>query len=164
MARRTRVVTITEPGRDIGKSFLLTELDAFSGEWWAIRALTVLGNAGVNLPGNALESGMAGIAAVEASTGAVSALMVAGLRMLPGVDPNALKPLLDEMMNCVQYRPAMGGTQLPPQPLMYGEFAQIEEIMTIMKLRAELIELHTGFSLAGANSILGTIPQPPPAS
>jgi len=162
MARRERVVTITEPGRDQGKTFLLTELDAFAGEWWAIRALTVLGNAGVNLPGNALESGMAGIAAVEASTGAVTALLVAGLRMLPGVDPNALKPLLDEMLACVRYKPN-GPQNIPPQPLMFNEFSQVEEIATILKLRAELIELHTGFSLAGAKSILGTIPQPPPA-
>lgn len=164
MARRERVVTITDPGsRDVGKSFVLRELDSFSGEWWAVRALAVIGNAGMSLPGNALESGMAGIAAVEASTGAVTALLVAGLRMLPGVDPAALKPLLDEMMTCVLFKPS-GPHALPPQALMYGEFSQIEEISTLLKLRAELIELHTGFSLAGAKSILGTIPQPPPAS
>lgn len=164
MARRDRVVTITDAdSRDVGKSFILREMDAFAGEWWALRALTVMGNAGVNLPSGALESGMAGIAAVEASTGAVTALLIAGLRMLPGVDPNALKPLLDEMMGCVLFKPS-GPHSLPPQALMVGEFSQIEEITTILKLRAELIELHTGFSLAGAKSILGTIPQPLPAS
>lgn len=163
MARRERVVTITDEGRDQGKVFVLRELSSFDGEWWAVRALTVMGNAGVNLPGNALESGMAGIAAAEASTGAVTALLVAGLRMLPGVDPQALKPLLDEMMACVLFKPS-GSHQLPPQALMYGEFCQIEEIATILRLRAELIELHTGFSLAGAKSILGTTPQPLPAS
>src|SRR6185295_3065248 len=104
MGRRTRVVTITEPGRDIGKSFLLTELDAFAGEWWAIRALTLLGNAGVKLPAGALESGMHVVAAAEADTGPVTALLVAGLRKLPGVFPNELRTLLDEMVASVQFQ------------------------------------------------------------
>lgn len=162
MGRRTRVVTVTADGRDKGKSFLLTEMPADQGEWWATRALIVMGNAGVDLPANALGSAMAGLAAAEASKGTASALFLVGLRMLPGVAPQALKPLLDEMMTCVAYQPP--GQGLPAQSLMVGPYCEIEEISTRLQLRAEILELHLGFSLAGVASILGTTPPAVPAS
>lgn len=154
MGRQVRVVSITEEGRDKGKQFVLTEMPADQGEWWAIRALSVLGNAGVDLPKGALEAGMAGLANVEATSGAVKALFVVGLRMLPGVNVQALKPLLDEMVTCIQYQPPGGGPggRFPAQGLIMGPMCQIEEIKTFLQLRAELIELHLGFSLAGAVS------------
>lgn len=162
MGRRTRVVTITADGRDKGKSFLVTEMPADQGEWWAARALIVMGNAGVDMPANALGSAMAGMAAVEASKGAASALFLVGLRMLPGVDPVTLKPLLDEMMTCVAYQPP--GQGVPAQSLMEGAYGQIEEISTRLQLRAEILEVHLGFSLAGVASILGTTPPAVPAT
>jgi len=161
MARQTRVVTITEDGRDKGKAFVLTEMPADQGEWWAIRALSVLGNAGIDLPKGALEAGMAGLASVEATSGAVKALFVVGLRMLPGVDVFALKPLLEEMMTCIQYQPP---GKFAAQSIHDGVMSQIEEIQTRLQLRAELLELHLGFSLAGLASNSPTDPQPAPAS
>ena len=161
MARNVRVVTITEDGRDKGKAFTLTEMPADQGEWWAIRALSVLGNAGVDLPNGALEAGMAGLASVEATSGAVRALFVVGLRMLPGVNVNALKPLLDEMMTCVQYQPP---GKFAAQAINDGVMSQIEEIQTRLQLRAELVELHLGFSLAGLASSSQTDPPTAPAS
>lgn len=154
MARQVRSVTITEEGRDRGKTFVLTEMAADQGEWWAIRALSVLGNAGVDLPKGALEAGMAGLASVEATSGAVKALFVVGLRMLPGVNMQDLKPLLDEMVAGIQYQPSGGGPggRFPAQNLIAGPMCQIEEIKTFLQLRAEWIELHLGFSLAGAVS------------
>jgi hypothetical protein len=92
-------------------------MPSFDGEWWAVRALTVMGNAGVNLPGNALESGMAGLAAVEASTGRC-------VRAVPGCrsahaagcgSAPALKPLLDEMMACIVVFKPQGQHPLPAQ-------------------------------------------------
>lgn len=154
MARQIRTVTITAEGRDRGKAFVLNEMSADQGEWWAIRALSVLGNAGVDLPKNALEAGMSGLAHVEATSGAVKALFVVGLRMLPGVDIHALRPLLDEMNTCIQYQPPGGGPggRFPAQAIISGPMCQIEEIKTFLQLRADLIELHLGFSLAGAVS------------
>src|ERR1700741_5509886 len=104
VARRERVVTITAEGRDKGKSFLLREPSAAAGEWWAIRAVIVMGNAGANLPPGVIEAGAAGLAAVEQAKGLASAMFVIGLRMLPGVDPATLRPLLDEMMAHIQYK------------------------------------------------------------
>lgn len=156
MARRTRVVTITDEGRDKGKQFVITELPAEQGEWWAFRALAVVGNA--RLPEGAMDSAMAALGTMK---GEVTAMFVAGLRMLPGVDVERLKPLMDEMMGCVQYQPPMAG--MPPQFLLEGPLSQVEEIATRLKLRAEWIELHLGFSLAGFGSTTAT-PPPAPAS
>lgn len=160
MARNTRLVTITDEGRDKGKSFLLREMSADAAEWWAVRALIVMGNAGVSMPAGVLESGLSGMAWLERSKGTASALFAIGLRMLPGVDMRALQPLMEEMMGCVQYQPP---GNYPAQALMSGEMSQIEEIATRLKLRAEVLELHLGFSLAGAISTLDTAP-PAPAS
>jgi hypothetical protein len=160
MARHTRLVTITDEGRDKGKSFFIREMPADAAEWWGIRALIAIGNAGLSLPSGALESGLAGLAQLEHSKGAASALFAIGLRMLPGVDARALQPLLEEMMQCVQYQPP---GNFPAQALNTGDLAQIEEIATRFKLRAEVLELHLGFSLAGALSTTDTTP-PAPAS
>jgi len=163
MSRRTKVVTITDEGRDKGKSFVITEMPADQGEWWAFRALIALGNSGASLPEGALDSAMAGLATMEASKGWASALFVAGLKMLPGVKASELKPLLDEMFGCVQYRPP-GGKGLPDQSINDGPYSQVEEIATRLKLRAEVLELHLGFSLAGAVSTTDTTPPAAPAS
>lgn len=165
MARREKRVTISdgtqESNRDYGKTFIIREMSADAGEWWAIRALIVLGNASVSMPAGVIESGMAGLAAMEQLKGAASALFLMGLRTLPGVDARALKPLLDEMMECVKYQPPGA---YPAQALHSGELLQIEEIKTILTLRAEVLELHLGFSLAGAVSTLATDQTPGPAS
>lgn len=160
MARRDKLVQITEDNRDKGKRFIVREMPADAAEWWAIRALIVMGNAGVSLPSGVLESGMAGLATMEVNKGAASALLAIGLRMMPGVDPNALKPLLDEMSTCIKYQPP--GNH-PAQELETGEFSQIEEISTRLRLRTEVLEIHLGFSLAVATSTLDTAPTGAPA-
>lgn len=161
MARRDRKVQISEENRDKGKVFVLREMSSDAGEWWAIRALIVMGNAGVTIPNGVQASGMEGLAYMEHTKGLASALFAIGMRMLPGVDAHALKPLLDEMMACVQYKPP---GNLPLQDLYDGDLCQIEEISTRLKLRAELLELHLGFSLAGAESTTDTTPPAAPAS
>lgn len=168
MARHERVVMIAAEGRDHGKAFRIREMPAEQAEWWAIRALSLLGGAGADLPDGTVEAGIAGLASVEATKGLASALTVVGLRTLPGItSPEALaglKALLDEMMTCVSYvPPTRGGVALPDQSLAGGDFAQIEEIATRLKLRADVLELHLGFSLAGAVSTSGTTPSPVPA-
>jgi hypothetical protein len=157
--RRTKTVAIKDEGRDKGKSFLITEMSAFQAEWWAIRALILMGNAGVAVPGTTMESGLAGLAFLEQTKGAATAVLAVGLRLLPGVDPDALKPLLDEMMACVQYVPPMG----PPQPLEDGIMCQVADYRTLFKLRADVLELTLGFSLAGGELTTDTTP-PAPAS
>lgn len=134
--RRVKTVSIAAEGRDKGKTFVITEMPSDQGERWAIQALMALANAGVELPDGAAEAGMAGFAA-------------AGLKALGRLPFAALDPLLQDMWGCVQYQHGPG---LPLQSIMAGPNCQIAEIATRITLRIEVLELHTGFSLAGVKS------------
>ena len=144
MARRTERLTIPgtrseEPGeRDNGKVFVLAEMDAYSGQDWAMRALLALAASGVQLPDGALNSGMAGLAGF-------------GVMALLQAPYGALKPLLDEMLAQAKYEHHdTKGKAMPPQPIVQGPNCQIEEIKTFLTLHKALLQLHTGFSLAVA--------------
>ena len=149
MARNTKVIQITSQGRDRGKTFVLKEMPADQAERWAFRMLLALASGGSKIPDGALESGMAGLAVT------MPAFIAVGLRSLAGLKYEDVRPLLDEMMECVQYQPPNG---LPAQDLLDGEYGQIEEVSTRLQLRYEVLQLHVGFSLAGNESTTGTTP------
>jgi len=126
-------------GRDKGKHFLITEMSAAKAEDWGIRAFLALANSGVEIPEEVAAAGMAGIAIV-------------GLRALGRIKIEEARPLLQDMMECVQYLPdptkpaiVRGLIEVDPNP-------DIEEPVTRLWLRAEVFELHTGFSIADAIS------------
>lgn len=130
MALRKHAVTIEgDPklNRDVGKTFVITEMDAFKAEWWAIKLTLALGKAGMELPEHI--QGMAAVAA-------------AGLGALMKIDPADAKPLLDEMLTCAVYQHA------PNHPPMALE-GNVEEPSTLLTLRKEIFKLHTGFLTAG---------------
>lgn len=133
MARKTKVVVIEAEGRDQGKHYLLTELPASQAERWATRALMAMAKSGVEIPDGLERAGVAGIAVV-------------GLRAVAGMPFEEAQPLLDEMMACVEFIP----DPARPQVHRYLIEDDIEEVATRIMLRQEVIELHTGFSLAGA--------------
>lgn len=149
MARKTKVVTIDKPGRDIGKQFLLTEMPADQAERWAMRALLALANAGARMPEGAVDSGMAGF---EASW---SALLVQGIKSLAGLRWEDAAPLVDELMACVVYQ----ASSTVSMPIMAGGASQIEEVTTRLHLRYEVLQLHVDFSVADA--LLGSKAAPP---
>jgi hypothetical protein len=136
VSRQVRKVTI--PGvhadargsRDNGKTFVLTEMSADQAEWWAARAFLALTNAGASLPDGARQAGMAGFAMM-------------GVEALYQLRAEVLKPLMDEMFECVQYE---HDPRHPLQPIVPGTSSQIEEVATRIKLRLDLLELHTGFT------------------
>ena len=131
MARRTSVVTIEDKdSRDFGKSFLLTEMDAETAEWWAFRVLQALLGSDAEIDFKAPLAQMAR----------------QGLGALAKLSPTQAKPLLDEMMDCVsvQLPGGKGSRQLLPN--------DIEEVATRVKLRGAMVELHTGFFDLGAAS------------
>lgn len=128
--RKTKIVTIERDGRDKGKSFLVTEMPAVQAEKWAARVFLAMAHSGVEVPPNIIDAGIAGIA-------------VMGLRSLQGVNFEEAEPLLDEMMTCVRYAP--DGKQELARPLVESD---IEEVPTILKLRAEVFQLHVDFSWA----------------
>lgn len=135
MARKTRTWTV--PGtradeigqRDCGKSFLLTEWPADKAERWALRALFAVGSVVQDVPDDIKSLGMSGVAAI-------------GFKALQGIPPEVGVPLLDELMECVQYVSDAG-----PLPLLTGTNSQIEDVRTRMLLKMKVFELHTGFSL-----------------
>jgi hypothetical protein len=117
--------------RDNGKTFVLTEMPADQAERWALRLLFAMQAAGVEIPEDAQDAGIAALAAV-------------GLKAVTAIRFAEAEPLLAEMMACVRYQHA---PNQQPQELMTGAASQIEDVKTRLLLRAKVFELHTGFSL-----------------
>lgn len=141
MARKTKVITITDEGRDRGKVFLLTEMPARLGERWAARALLAAARADVNLPDGIAGAGMAGLAML-------------GLRAVSRMEFSEAEPLLDEMMRCVTVMPDPAKNPSFTRPLVDNgtDGDDIEEVATRLHLRSELFMLHTGFFLTDEKS------------
>lgn len=139
MARKEKLVTIEAEGRDTGKTFLLTEMAAAPAENWAWRVFGAMARAGVDIPEHVLLSGMAGLSAV-------------GLKAFLAAPWTDVQPLLAEMFECVRVQaagaPIDQATGKPiTRAVMEGD---IEDVATRVKLRDEVFELHTGFSLAAS--------------
>jgi len=154
--RKTSIVVIPETdsaNRDRGKQYLITEKSALEAEKWAARALFALGKSGIDIPEEAAQAGMAGIAII-------------GLKALLSMNFADAEPLLNEMMSCIEYIPNPSNPSVK-RPLFDGD---IEEVTTLLKLRSEVFNLHTGFSIADAISTSssartpGTAPQKPKTS
>jgi hypothetical protein len=137
MSRKTSDVTITEEGRDQGKTFHIREMAALKAERWAMRALIAVGKSGVDLPD--------GIAA----GGGMRSLAILGVQAIMRMDFADAEPLLDEMLECVSVKPDPKRPEVV-RALMVEE--DIEEISTLLRLRQEVLELHTGFFSKGRPS------------
>jgi hypothetical protein len=133
MARKEIYYTEEGKGRDKGKVFFIREMAASKAEWWAIRAGLAMAKNGVNLPDNFSDLGMAGMAKV-------------GLEMVAKIEPEEARPLLDELMGCVEYVPNPDDRSVK-RPIMEDA---IEEVATRLKLRSEVLKLHVDFFTAVA--------------
>lgn len=144
--RKTKIVTIDAEGRDKGKSFLITEFPAMRVEKWAARCLLALSRAGVEVPDEAVDAGAA-------------AILSAGLSAFRQMKFDDAEPLLDEMMECASFVGDANGLKDPVTGLPLGVRAlqpdDIEEVATLLRLRGEIFEIHTGFSLGAALSTFG---------
>lgn len=142
-----RVERLTIPGvrsespgdRDNGKTFVLTEMPAYQGQDWALRALLALARSGAQLPEGALSAGWAALASF-----AFTALM--------GARYDDLRPLLEEMLAQAQYE---HDPKHPPQPIKPGPNCVVEEIKTFLTLQTALFKLHAGFLEAANTPITG---------
>jgi hypothetical protein len=128
MGRKVATVVIQAEGRDKGKVFKITEMFADAGEDWELRALGAAARAGQDIPDNLLSAGWA-------------AITFAAMRAIMGAPFEEVRPLLAEMMACVQIvLPAVpDGRDLIPD--------DIEEIATRAYLRDEVFKLHANFSV-----------------
>lgn len=132
MARKELYYTETA-GRDAGKVFYIREMSATQAEWWAIRAGMAMARSGVDLPENFADMGIAAMAGT-------------GLKMVSQIPPAEAKPLLDELMECVQCVPDATNQNIRRRLID----DDIEEIATRLKLRAEVFKLHVDFFQAAA--------------
>lgn len=131
MARK-EATFIAESGRDKGKQFHITEMSASQAENWAIRVILAVGNAGIEIPEGLASQGMAGLLAI-------------GYMSLLKIPFESAKPLLDDMMTCVQICPMQG----VKRPLIEDD---IEEVTTRLQLRKAVWNLHTDFFLGESES------------
>ena len=139
--RKTKLLQITDEGRDKGKAYLLTEMSAAQAEKWAFRALLLAAQSGADIPDAVRNAGFAGVAVMGIQT------------ILGGVKFEAVEPLLDEMFKCVQFIPDIKN-QILTRPLIDDD---IEEVSTRIKLRMEVFNLHVNFSIGEyLSSLSGT--------
>jgi len=144
--RVTRTVTITQDGRDKGKIFVLSEMPASQAEEWAMKALNAIAQ-NSDIPAGLSNAGMLGV-------------FILGLKPILAAPWDLVKPLMNELFDsCLSIMPDKGnpallrgaGTELVKPAGKLFE-VDIEEVSTRMFLRNEIIELHTGFSLAAVLS------------
>lgn len=148
--RKEVVYTVpkTDPdNRDAGRRYVIREMGAEPAEKWAWRAFLALAKAGVEIPDNIMNIGMAGLPMLIA---------LIGIRGLAGVDFKDAEPLLDEMFACVAIQPREDAPEITRRPLP----EDIEEISTRLILRRQVLELHFDFSKAAAPSNLTTELEP----
>jgi hypothetical protein len=129
MARKILKLKIKDEGRDLGKTFVITEMSARRGHQWATRALFAVMNGGVEIPDNIMSAGLAGLAAI-------------GVQALGQVSIDVAEPLLDELLDCVEIMPDPGKPEVT-RALIDDD---LEEIATIFKLQKEVLALHINFS------------------
>lgn len=142
MARKEKLVVIDDvddKNRDKGKIFKIKEMPASQGEWWATRAIQGVIRAGVEVPDYVRGAGMAGVALL-------------GLRAFAHLPQDELKGLMDEMFGCISIVRDKAHTDMAFALLE----DDIEEVTTRLRLRDEVIQLHTGFSFADEKWISGS--------
>lgn len=127
--RKTIEVVIApddKANRDRGKRFVITEMSAMQAERWASRALSLMAKSGVEVPPETLAGGWA-------------AVVVVGIRAVAASLGEA-DDLRNEMMACVKIV-----SPVPPSPRALVPDVDIEEVSTLLKLRQEVLELHSNF-------------------
>ena len=129
--RKQKIIKIDKVGRDIGKTFAIEEMSAFDFEDWVFRVFQGMAQAGADVPDEIAGAGAAG-------------LMEWGIKGVVGMSWGQLKPLKDEMVDrCVQFVP---DAEQPDIRVSIHQFPDtIEELSTLLTLRREVIDLHTGF-------------------
>jgi hypothetical protein len=142
--RNTKLVQIQSDdpnNRDRGKTFIITEMPVFQAEKFAARAWLAVCNANVSLSEEesknvVTNAGWAGLAFLS-------------LRALGNAKYADIEPLMDEMMTYIKIIRDLKNSDMS-YPVMESD---LEEISTLITLRKEFIDLHTGFFSRGAGSL-----------
>lgn len=134
MARKEAIVTI-QGGRDDSRQYHILEMSALKAERWAAKALLAIVESGTDIPDLDPNAGIQALAAV-------------GLKGIMGLRFESLEPLLDEMLECVSYLRKPNDTTTKTKITPENCDLYIEDVSTLVKLRAEVLSVHLGFSLA----------------
>lgn len=142
MSRKSITFPIEAEGRDKGKVFVITEMSAWKGFDWASRVFFALMNADVEIPANLIQAGVSGVAAISGAD-----FVKFMMDMLAKVPYYTAKPILEELVSCVQIQPG-------DDPRIVRELVEndIEEILTILSLQKEAFKLHFDFFAIGGQS------------
>ena len=141
MPRKEIDVIADGDNRDSGKVYHITEMSAGAIEEWAERFLFAL-----------LKASPSAGEKLDLSQGA-SSVAAAGLKLLPLINYDDVKPLLDKMMQCVTIIPD------PSKPHIRRSLidSDTEELSTRLQIRAAWFGLHFDFSQAAVKSTLNGI-------
>lgn len=137
--RKSKTVVIAAEGRDKGKTFVLKEMSARAIEMWALRAFQALMRAGVQLPPGWMRGGMTEFSKL-------------GLEALFKMQYGEAVDLMDDLMSCVKIARDPRASDV----ISDIDEVDIEEAGTRIYLKFEVLELHTGFSMAGVREALNS--------
>lgn len=124
-------------GADVGKCFVITRMDAFTADRWAMRLIRGLARAGVEVPDSALTGGIAGLAGV-------------GMALFGHLDDKSCDEALSGLIGCVKIKRGPTPHAVMPQPLLP---ADIDDPQTLTSLRTEAFRLHVDFLKAASSQI-----------
>lgn len=134
--RRSEPVTVPEGfGRDVGKTFLITEKPAIDAERWGWRMFIAMKGTSGSIPQEAERLGMVGVAILGLNT-----FLAAPVKF------DELRPLLDELLECVKVIRDPRHPEVATPLTGIGD--EVEEVQTVAWLRSEVLRVHTGFSFA----------------
>ncbi len=120
-------VWVSPYGRDKGITFHIKEMTCFKAEFWAFRVLRKL----INHDAGVLQS--------NEREGVIGMLKI-GLLAFSYLTPEDAKELMDEMLTCVKV--------IPDKKTNFKRDLieeDIQEVVTLISLRSEIIKLHTDF-------------------
>lgn len=126
--------------RDYGRTYRITEMPAEQAEEWGIRATLAL------IPRLSKEIDPDVAAELEDNPGMSSIARVG--RLISGISFPETKDLMRELMRCVQIIPDPENNPGFVRPLGVGGTEDVAEVETLRQLREEVLNLHTGFTLA----------------
>lgn len=140
--RNTAIVTVEATNRDQGKRFHVREMPAIRAEDWAIRAVLALAHGRSDIPDREQIASMGW-----------KVLAAMGIEALQDLRHDEVKPLLDEMLECVQIMPDPKNAAVV-RPLVLNsenwEGDDVEEVSTLWLLRQKVFEVHAAPFAKGA--------------
>ncbi len=131
MGRNSERVVIDAPGRDLGRVFILTEMDSWAALMITAKIAHALSLSGINVPEVAKSP---------------EGLAEGGIRLMSYIAPAVAEPILNELRDCIGVMPPKAKAGAVPQPLIPEN--QPHEIKTWFTLLTKLYYLHLGFSPA----------------